>query len=288
MKTMSSPRDAFSPTASTRVTLAWGRLRWSERIALISLGGFTLLAVFAPVFAPYDPQIQVGPSFSAPSLAHPFGTDEIGRDLLSRVIYGIRLTWFPALAIIVFGIVIGTLFGLLSGAYGGAVDRGLQRLTDLFLILPSTLIALAVVAALGPGTVNSVIAVSLFWWPWYSRIVRSDVRAIAVRPHIEAARLAGVTRRRLLGRYLLPGAMPSIVVTATLDVANVILILALFSFLGLGAPAPAPELGAMSARTLSSLTVAWWLPILPAFVIFLIAMAANFAGDGLRNAMRSS
>ena len=289
---MSAARDpaaiAMPGQRSGRLSLAWSRLRWSERIAIVALIGFTLVAVFAPLVAPHDPQIQVGPSFSAPSWAHPFGTDEIGRDLLSRVIYGIRLTWFPALVIIIAGAVLGAFFGLLSGAFGGPTDRFLQRLTDLFLILPSTLIALAVVAALGPGTFNTVVAITIFWWPWYSRIVRSEVRSIAAKPHIEAARLAGVSRRRLLWRYLLPGAMPAIIVTATLDVANVILILALFSFLGLGAPSPAPELGAMSARTLDSLTSAWWLPILPAVVIFLLAMAANFAGDGLRNAMRST
>ena len=283
-----APMAPATPRRRGRLSLAWSRLRWSERIALVALGVLTLVAVLAPLVAPYDPQVQVGKSFSAPSWAHPFGTDDIGRDLLSRVIYGIRLTWFPALIIIGLGLLVGTLLGLLSGAFGGGSDRFIQRLTDLFLILPSTLIALAVVAALGPGTVHTVIAITLFWWPWYSRIVRSEVRSIAAKPHVEAARLAGVSRRRLLFRYLLPGAVPAIVVTATLDVANVILMLALFSFLGLGAPAPAPELGAMSARSLDSLTIAWWLPILPALVIFLLAMAANFAGDGLRNAMRNA
>lgn len=279
---------AVTTGGRARLSLAWSRLRWSERIALLALALFTVVAIAAPLFAPDDPLVRVGKSFSKPTSSHLFGTDEIGRDLLSRVIFGIRLTWFPALAIISLGVIVGTLFGLLSGAFGGIADRFLQRLTDLFLILPSTLIALAVVAALGPGTVNTVIAITLFWWPWYSRIVRSDVRSIAARPHVEAARLAGVSRTRLLLRYLLPGAVPSILVTATLDVANVILVLALFSFLGLGAPSPAPELGAMSARTLDSLTTAWWLPILPASVIFLLALAANFAGDGLRNALRSA
>ena len=161
------------PRRQGRLSRAWTRLRWSERIALIALGVFTLVAVLAPLFAPYDAQVQVGKSFSPPSWAHPFGTDDIGRDLLSRVIYGIRLTWFPAIVIIGLGLALGTLLGLLSGAFGGGADRFIQRLTDLFLILPSTLIALAVVAALGPGTQNMVIAITLFWWPWYSRIVRA-------------------------------------------------------------------------------------------------------------------
>jgi peptide/nickel transport system permease protein len=247
----------------------------------------TLIALLAPALAPFEPQARVGQAFQPPSLAHPFGTDEIGRDLLSRVIYGIRLTWLPGLGVIVVGAVIGSVIGAVAGAKGGWVDTLLQRLTDLFLVLPSTLIALAVVAALGRGLLNTLIAISIFWWPWYSRIVRAEIKTIASLPHLEAARLAGVSTWRLYMRYLLPGAVPAILVTATLDVANIILILSLFSFLGLGAPAPAPELGAMTARTLDSLTTFWWLPVLPALVIFLLALTANLAGDGLREALKS-
>lgn len=270
-----------------RFRLAWRRLTRSERAACAALVAITAVAVAAPLVAPFDPSARVADAFLPPSTSHLLGTDDIGRDLFSRVVHGIALTWFPALAVIVLGVLVGTTLGLVSGASGGRVDRFIQRLTDLFLVLPSTLIAIAVVAALGPGTLNTVIAISVFWWPWYSRIVRSEVRAIAAQPHVEAARLAEVPRLRLLLRYLLPGAIPAIVVTATLDVANATLVLALFSFLGLGAPAPAPELGAMSARALGSLATAWWLPIFPALVIFALALAANYAGDGLRNAMRS-
>jgi peptide/nickel transport system permease protein len=152
----------------------------------------------------------------------------------------------------------------------------------LFQILPSTLIALATIAALGPGVVHSVIAISLFWWPWYSRLVRAEIRATKALPHAQAAILGDVSQWRLLTHYLLPAAAPVLVVAATLDVANVILILSLFSFLGLGAPAPAPELGAMSARTLENLVDFWWLPVLPAVAIFLIVFCANIAGDRLR------
>jgi len=214
-------------------------------------------------------------------------TKTIGRDLLSRVLYGIRLTWLPSLLVIVVGAIIGSAIGVISGASGGWVDTLLQRLTDLFLVLPSTLIALAVVAALGRGLFNTLAAILIFWWPWYSRIVRGEIKAITAQSHIEAARLAGASRWRLYTRYLLPGAIPAVLVTATLDVANIILVLSLFSFLGLGAPAPAPELGAMTARTLDSLTTFWWLPILPAVVIFLLALTANLAGDGIREAMKS-
>lgn len=264
-----------------------GRVGRLEQTALAGLLALTVVALLAPWLAPYDPLLRVDNAFQPPSWAHPFGTDEIGRDLLSRVIYGIRLTWLPSLAVILVGVIIGSTLGVVAGASGGWVDAGLQRLTDLFLVLPSTLIALAVVAALGRGMFNTLVAISIFWWPWYSRIVRGEIKAIAAQSHVEAARLAGVSHWRLYTRYLLPGAIPAVLVTATLDVANIILVLSLFSFLGLGAPAPAPELGAMTARTLDSLTAFWWLPVLPAVVIFLLAFTANLAGDGLRDALRS-
>ncbi len=266
---------------------SFNRVGWLERAALAGLLLLTLVAILAPFLAPFDPQARVGPSFQPPSWSHPFGTDEIGRDLLSRTIYGIRLTWLPGLAVIVTGAVIGSVIGAAAGASGGWVDMVLQRLTDLFLVLPSTLIALAVVAALGRGLFNTLLAISIFWWPWYARIVRGEIKAIAAQPHVEAARLAGASTWRLYTRYLLPGAIPAVLVTATLDVANIILVLSLFSFLGLGAPAPAPELGAMTARTLDSLTTFWWLPVLPALVIFLLALTANLAGDGLRDALKA-
>jgi peptide/nickel transport system permease protein len=258
------------------------------RVGLLALAGVTVLALLAPWLTPYDPMLRVGAPFMPPSAAHPFGTDEIGRDLASRVILGLRLTWLPGLGIILAGVVAGAFVGAIAGAAGGWVDAALLRLIELFLVLPSTLIALAVLAALGPGTLNMMIAMTLFWWPWYARIARAEVRAQASRPHAEAARLAGVSGPRLLWRYLLPGAAPALLVTATLDVANVILVLSLFSFLGLGATAPAPELGAMTAASLDSLTAFWWLPIMPAVAIFALCLAANLAGDALRGAMRAT
>lgn len=258
-----------------------------ERACLVGLLLITLVAIFAPLLTPDDPQARSGKPFLSPSGSHWLGTDDIGRDLLSRVIMGVRLTWLPSLLVIGVAVVIGGTIGLLSGAFGGWVDRILQRLTDLFLVLPSTLIAISVVAALGPGLRNTVIAISIFWWPWYSRIVRGEIRNIAARPHAEAARLAGASQIRVLLRYLLPGVLPSLIVAATLDVANVVLTLSLLSFLGLGAPAPSPELGAMTARSLESLTTAWWLPLFPALVLFLLAFAANVGGDGIRKTLQS-
>jgi peptide/nickel transport system permease protein len=266
----------------------FGRAGWLGSIGIVGVLIITVVAVAANWLTPFDPQLRVAGAFLPPSSAHWFGTDEIGRDLFSRVLLGVQYTWLPALAIIAFGLVVGTLLGVVSGAAGGWVDLGIQRVVDLFLVLPSSLVALAVVAALGPGLLNIIIALAVFWWPWYARISRDEVRRIAAQPHAEAARIAGVRPLRLALRYVLPGAVPSLIVAATLDVANVVLALALMSFLSLGQPAPAPELGAMTSRTLDSLTVSWWLPILPATAILVICLLANLAGDGLRATLRGA
>jgi peptide/nickel transport system permease protein len=235
---------------------AWlRRVGWLERFGLGGVLFITLVAIIGPALLPYDPMLRVAAAYLPPGAEHWFGTDEIGRDLFSRVILGIRYTWLPGLAIIGIALVIGTVIGVFAGMVGGWVDALLQRVVELFLVLPSTLIALAVVAALGPGLVNTMIAITIFWWPWYARMSRDEVRRIRARPHVEAARIAGVRGPRLMFRYLLPGAVPALAVAATLDVANIILTLSVISFLGLGLPAPAPELGAMTSRSVDSLTV---------------------------------
>jgi peptide/nickel transport system permease protein len=217
--------------------------------------------------------------FAPPNLHALLGTDEIGRDVLSRVLYGVRTRWLAALGVIALGALFGSLVGAIAGAAGGWIDTLLMRLTDLFLSLPAPVLAIAVVASLGPSLMHTLLALSLVWWPWYARIVRGEVRALAARPHTEAARLAGVGRARLVLRHLLPGAVAPVVVTMSLDVGNLILTLAALSFIGLGAPAPAAELGAMSARGLDYLFGHPWVPLAPAFAVALLALAANLAGD---------
>lgn len=264
------------------------RAGWLESVGIVGVPVVTLVAVLAPWITPFDPQLRVAGAYLPPSAEHWFGTDEIGRDLFSRVILGVRYTWLPGLAVIGFSLALGSLVGLISGLVGDRVDLVIERIVDLFLVLPATLIALAVVAALGPGLVNTMIALAIFWWPWYARISRDEIRRLKARPHVEAARMAGVRGPRLVLRYLLPGVVPALVIGASLDVANIIMTLSLMSFLGLGLPAPAPELGAMTSRTLDSLTVYWWLPILPAAIIFLLCLLANLAGDGIRAALRGT
>lgn len=255
-----------------------------DNVALGLLGFVTLVALIGPLFAPHPPDEAVGSPFQpllSPSF--PLGTDDIGRDIFSRVLYGIQSSWFSALVVIASGVIIGGIIGLIAGSSGGWIDSVLMRITDTFLALPGPVLAIAVVAALGPGLRNTLVAVALVWWPYYARIVRGEVRALASRPHIEAARLAGAGRTRIMVKHLLPGTVGVTVVAASLDVSALILTLASLSFLGLGAPAPAPELGAMTARGLTYLLEYAWIPLVPAFAVFLLALVANLAGDGIRD-----
>jgi peptide/nickel transport system permease protein len=263
-----------------RVIAASARGRASVWSALIPVGAMTLIAIAAPLLASHGSSAitSVGP-FHAPSLSYLLGTDDIGRDVFSRVLYGVRESWLGALGVIVVGAMFGGLVGALAGAFGGFVDTLLMRLTDLFLALPAPVLAIAVIASIGPSLFHTLLALSIVWWPWYARIVRGEVRALASRPHADAARLAGVGRARLVLRHLLPGAIPPVIVTMSLDVGNLILALAGLSFIGLGAPAPAPELGAMSARGLEYLFGHAWVPVAPAVAVALLALVANLLGD---------
>jgi peptide/nickel transport system permease protein len=256
-----------------------------DRIAIALLILITLSALFTPLIAPYKPKLIAGDSFAHPSAKFILGTDEVGRDIFSRVLFGLRTSWFSALAVIASGVIIGGLIGLIAGTAGGWIDDVLMRFTDFFLALPGPILAIAVVAALGPSLMHTLIAVGIVWWPFYSRIVRGEVKALAARPHLEAARLAGVGRIRLAVRHLLPGAIPATMVTASLDVGNLVITLATLSFLGLGAPAPAPELGAMAARGLTYLLQEWWVPVMPGLALLFLALVSNLAGDGLRDLM---
>ena len=246
------------------------------------LGTLVLLALLAPVIAS-DPTIAVAEPFAPASLDHLLGTDDIGQDVFARVLFGMRTSFAAAALVIAFGLVVGGAIGLVAGARGGVVDAVLMRFTDTALALPGPVMAIAIVAALGPSLTHTVVAVALVWWPWYARLVRGEVRALVVRPHVDAARLAGVSRQRLLLRHLLPGALPPAIVAASLDVQILVLTLAGLSFLGLGSPPPAPELGAMAARGVDYLFGHPLIPLAPGIAVFLIAVAANLAGDGVRD-----
>ncbi|CAN5232862.1 ABC transporter permease [soil metagenome] len=266
-----------------------------SRAAILNWAGFsllfvvTLIAVAVPILAPHDPLIPVGMPLQAPGKnGFLLGTDSIGRDIFSRVLYGVRSSWFAALVVVAIGVLIGGVVGLIAGATGGWLDGLLMRITDGFLSLPAPVLAIAVVAALGPGFLHTLIAVSIVWWPFYARLVRGEVARLNARPHIEAAKLAGVGKLRLIARHLLPGAVPNTLVAASLDIGTLILTLAALSFLGLGQSAPAPELGADAARNLSYFLQQWWIPVMPGLGVLVLALIGNIAGDSLRNLMKTS
>jgi peptide/nickel transport system permease protein len=255
----------------------------SNRTALIALALVFALALFGSLLAPYSPVKSAGPSLSAPNAHFLLGTDQVGRDILSRILVGIASTWFGALAVVASGVIIGGLVGLLAGMAGGVVDWLLMRLTDLFLALPATILAIVVVAALGPSLLHTLIAIGTVWWPLYARVVRGEVRAIVTRPHIDAARMSKVGWLRMAARHVLPGTFPAVIVTASLDVGVAMLTVATLSFLGLGQLEPAPELGSMTASGLPYLLSDWWIAIMPALVVFLLTLISNFAGDAARD-----
>ena len=274
-------RRALALTTSRSTVLTW----IGVSLAIV----VTLIAIAVPLVAPHDPLIPVGMPLQAPGKdGFLLGTDSVGRDILSRVLYGARASWFAALVVVAIGLLIGGLVGLIAGATGGWVDTVLMRITDAFLSLPAPVLAIAVVAALGPGFVHTLIAVSIVWWPFYARLVRGEVARLAARPHVEAAKLAGVGRIRLALRHLLPGATPNALVAASLDIGTLILTLAALSFLGLGQSAPAPELGADTARNLTYFLQQWWIPVMPGLAVLVLALVANIAGDCLRNLMKTS
>jgi peptide/nickel transport system permease protein len=255
-------------------------------VAFGGLAAMFVLALFAAHIAPYDPLAVVGQPMAAPNGANLFGTDTVGRDIFSRVLVGMQSSWWGALGVGAFGAIFGGLVGLVAGACGGWVDAVLMRVTDAFLALPGPILALAVVAALGRSYPHTLIGVAIVWWPLYTRIVRAEVRRLRASPHMEAAQVGGIGRWRLMYRHLLPGAIPATIVTASLDIAALVLIVAGLSFLGLGAPQPAPELGSMSAQGVTYIFSAWWIPIMPAIGVAVIALVANFAGDAIRDRIR--
>jgi peptide/nickel transport system permease protein len=248
-----------------------------------------LLAVLAiaPPLLPHGTTELAGTPLSPPSGQHLFGTDEQGYEVLTRVAYGMRTSLIAAAIVIASGVVIGGLIGLVAGIAGGWIDAVLMRLTDLFLALPGPLLVLAVVAALGASLKNTLIGLTVVWWPWYARIVRGQVRATASRPHVEAARLAGLSRARVALRHILPGSFSPVIVTASLDLGNVVLLLASLSFLGLGSPDTTAELGAMTSRGLTYLFTGWWVPVIPAAAVFVLAFVGNFVGDAVRDVVES-
>jgi len=255
-------------------------------VGLILVVLLVLLAVFAPLLAPYAPDAQnLRARLRGPSAEHWFGTDEFGRDILSRVLYGARISLFTGLVPVVSGLLVGTTIGLVAGYYRGRIDDVLMRVMDVLLAFPSLLLALAVVGALGPGLVNAVIAVAIVAVPGYARLARSVVIATREEEFVQAARALGARDPRLLVRHVLPTTLGPLSVQATLGIGFAILSMAGLSFLGLGVQPPTADWGEMLARGRRFLPDSPWLLLYPGAAISLTVLAFNLFGDGLRDAL---
>jgi len=264
--------------------------RKSGAVGLALVLAFALVAIFAPLLAPWDPLAQDLQKRLIPPVwqtdgnpAHLLGTDPLGRDLLSRMIFGSQISLFVGLATVAIGSTVGVLAGLIAGFRGGAWDNIIMRVIDLQLAFPSLILAIAVMALLGPGLWNTILVLSITNWVLYARIVRGETLSLRSREYVAAARVLGVDEWRILLRHILPNVISVVTVVASFSVAQVILAEASLSFLGIGVPPPTPTWGGMLSEGRDYVSTAWWISTLPGLAIMLALMGINLFGDWLRD-----
>jgi len=283
--------DAPTSRRQARLCQLWRRWLALRRNPLALIGLLIVLALltiamFAPLIATHDPIAQnLDQRLRPPSATAWLGTDALGRDIFSRIIHGSRVTLAIVLLVVVTVGPIGLLIGASAGYLGGWVDRALMRFTDVFLAFPRLVLALAFVAALGPGIVNAIIAIALTAWPPYARVARAEALVIRGADYIAATRLLGASSWRIVVRNIVPMCMPSLIVRTTLDMAGIILTAAGLGFLGLGAQPPLPEWGAMISAGREQIFDQWWVATFPGIAICVVALGFNLLGDGLRDVM---
>jgi peptide/nickel transport system permease protein len=258
----------------------------TTRIGAVIVGVTVLAAAVGPWLVPYDPAVQDLPvRLAGPSLAHPFGLDELGRDVLARILSGARISLLVGLVVVSVSAVVGLLLGAISGYFGGIVDDAISRVTDVLLAFPGILLAIALVAVLGPSLVNVVLALSVIGWVSYARLVRGQVLRTRELEFVAAARALGAGTVRILWRHVVPSTMPALTVQATLGMAGAIISEASLSFLGLGVQPPTPSWGTMINGGRAHLLDAPHLTVFPGMAIALLVLGFNFLGDGLRDAL---
>ncbi len=286
---------ALDETPHSRSQAAWGnryRIWLNLKSNPLAVVGLTIIVLFialsllAPWLAPYDPATQnLGNRLAFPSAEHWFGTDELGRDILSRILYGGRVTLGMVIAVVVLVAPIGLAIGCIAGYFGGIVDTVLMRVTDVFLAFPRLILALAFVAALKPGVESAVLAIALTAWPPYARLARAETMTVRGSDFVAAYRLTGASAWRIIARHIAPLCVPSLIVRITLDMSSIIITAASLGFLGMGAQPPSPEWGAMIATAKRFIFEQWWVATIPGIAIFLVSLAFNFLGDGLRDVL---
>ena len=285
----------LTDTPASRAQAAWGRRYrlWCDfqanRLAmagLVTVVVLILAAVAAPLLATYDPGIQnLANRLAKPSAAHWFGTDELGRDIFSRIVYGGQVTLGMVVAVVIMVAPLGLAVGCIAGYFGGALDRILMRTTDVFLSFPRLILALAFVAAIKPGVTSAIFAIVLTAWPPYARLARAETLTVRGTDYIAAVRLTGASSARIILRHIVPMCIGSLVVRVTLDMSSIILTAAALGFLGMGAQPPSPEWGAMIATARRFILDQWWVPTIPGIAIFVASLAFNLLGDGLRDVL---
>jgi peptide/nickel transport system permease protein len=283
----------LTDTPSSRSQAAWGRryrlwldfrrnpLAMAGLIVAVLLVALTLLA---PVLATHDPAAQnLANRLARPSAAHWLGTDELGRDLYSRLLFGGRITLGMVVAVVILVAPLGLAIGCVAGYFGGLADRILMRVTDVFLAFPRLILALAFVAAIRPGISSAIAAIALTAWPPYARLARAETLTIRNTDFIAAVRLTGASSTRIILRHIAPLCMGSLIVRVTLDMSSIILTAASLGFLGMGAQPPSPEWGTMIATARRFILEQWWVPTIPGIAIFVASLSFNLLGDGLRD-----
>jgi peptide/nickel transport system permease protein len=281
-----------APPVPPAPAVALPRVVWLRRNPLLAAGGvicvlIVLAAVLAPLLAPFPGDAGTGTNPFAvlrpPSAQHWFGTDQVGRGIVSRVVYGARVSPLIAFFVLLIACLIGIPLGVVAGYFGGWLDDVIMRVTDIFLAFPALLLALALAAVLPPSLTSVTIAISATWWPWYTRLIRGQAASVAGRPYIESCRALGVPRWRIIVRHILPNAITPLIVQISLDVGGVILTASALSFLGLGAQDPTPDWGLMVSEGQTYFTTDWWVVTFPGLAILVTAFAFNLLGDGLRD-----
>jgi peptide/nickel transport system permease protein len=276
------PTAVVQPVPSSRARRVWRRYGLAGAgAAIICL--WLLVALAAPLLAPYAPDaVDVVNRLQPPSAAHWLGTDELGRDVLARLIYGSRISLFTGTVVVLVSAIFGTVLGGIAAYAGGKVEELIMRLTDLVLCFPPIILAMAIAAALGIGITNTIIAILVVWWPKYARLARSLVIVQRSREYVEAAHVVGFGPGRVLMRHIIPNAIGPLIVLVTLDVGNAIITFAGLSFLGLGVVPPTAEWGAMVSEG-RELVEQWWVATFPGLAILTVVLGFNFLGDGIRD-----
>ncbi len=259
-------------------------------ISLVIILVIVFMAIFAPIIVPYPEDIRgaihFGKKFLPPSWKHPFGTDYFGRDVLSLVIAGARISLSAGILVVGLSLAIGVPLGVIAGYFGGTmIDEVIMRITDMFLAFPPLLLAILIAATLGPSLTNAMIATALTWWPWYTRLARAQAISIREQSFVEAARALGLSDLTIIFRHVLPNTLAPIIVQATMDLGSAILMTSSLSFLGLGAQPPTPEWGLMVYLGRAHLLTYWWYATFPGLAIFITVLVFNTFGDGLRKAL---